>query len=162
MALPRVDDETMSLKVRVVQPADAAEWIRLRSALWPGDLEEHRAEADEFFSGDRHEPAEVLLAFNENGRAVGFVELSIRNIVDSCSSHHVAYLEGWYVDPDLRRRGVGGALIAAAERWAVEQGCTEFGSDALIDNEASHLAHRALGFEETGRVVNFRKDLERR
>ena len=145
--------------VRPVEPRDIAEWVRMRTALWPADLEAHRASADRFFAGHRHEPAEVLLAFGDEGRAIGFVELSIRNIVDSCTSNRVAYLEGWYVDPSLRRRGVGAALIAGAERWALQQGCTEFGSDSLIGNDVSERAHRALGFEETCRVVNFRKDL---
>lgn len=134
----------------------------MRAALWPDDIEEHRVAAERFFAGFRHEPAEVLLAFADSGHAVGFVELSIRSIVDGCSTDRVAYLEGWYVEPSLRRHGVGAALVAAAERWGVEQGCTEFGSDSLIDNEISHRAHRALGFEETGRVMNFRKDLPSR
>jgi aminoglycoside 6'-N-acetyltransferase I len=148
--------------VRPARRDDLDEWVRLRAALWPDDGEEHRAAAARFFDGHRHEPAEVLLAVDDQGSAIGFVELSIRNIVDSCSTDRVAYLEGWYVDPPVRRRGVGAALIAAAERWAEEQGCREFGSDSLIENEASQSAHRALGFEETGRVVNYRKDLVRR
>jgi aminoglycoside 6'-N-acetyltransferase I len=145
--------------VRAAEPRDIDDWVGLRSALWPGDPEEHRGAAGRFFRGHRHEPAEVLLAFDDEGRAIGFAELSIRNIVDSCASDRVAYLEGWYVAPAVRRRGVGAALIAGAERWAVQQGCTEFGSDSLIGNEVSERAHRALGFEETCRVVNFRKDL---
>jgi aminoglycoside 6'-N-acetyltransferase I len=145
--------------VRAAQPPDIDAWIRMRAELWPDDLEEHRSAANRFFAGHRHEPAEVFLAFDDAGRAIGFAELSIRNIVDSCSSERVAYLEGWYVDPPARRHGVGAALIANAERWALAQGCTEFGSDSLIDNPVSQLAHRALGFAETGRVVNYRKDL---
>jgi aminoglycoside 6'-N-acetyltransferase I len=145
--------------VRAVEPRDIDDWVRMRSALWLGDLEEHRDAANRFFKGHRHEPAEVLLALDDGGRAIGFAELSIRNIVDSCASDRVAYLEGWYVAPSVRRRGVGAALIAGAERWAVQQGCTEFASDSLIGNEVSERAHLALGFAETGRVVNFRKDL---
>jgi aminoglycoside 6'-N-acetyltransferase I len=150
------------IDVRAAEPPDVGEWVRMRAALWPDDIEEHRAAAERFFTGLRHEPAEVLLAFDDSGRAVGFVELSIRNIVDSCSTDRVAYLEGWYVEPSSRRQGVGAALVAAAERWGVGQGCTEFGSDSLIDNEVSCQAHCALGFQETGRVVNFRKDLTSR
>ena len=52
------------------------------------------------------------------------------------------------------------ALIAAVEAWTREQGCTELASDALIDNAASHAAHAACGFEETERVVYFRKPLQ--
>src|SRR5262245_3832175 len=143
------------IHVRTAAPRDLDDWLRLRAALWPDDLDEHRAEADRFYAGDRREPAEVLLAFDDEGRVSGFVDLSIRNIVDSCTTDRVAYLEGWYVVPHARRQGVGAARIAAAERWASDQGCTEFGSDSLIDNHVSLLAHRALGFEETGRVVNF-------
>jgi aminoglycoside 6'-N-acetyltransferase I len=71
----------------------------------------------------------------------------------------VAYLEGWYVVPGLRRQGVGRALVAAAEAWARAQGCTEFGSDAVLDNEPSAAAHRALGFEETAQIRCFKKVL---
>jgi aminoglycoside 6'-N-acetyltransferase I len=128
--------------------------------LWPdGTLGEHGRDADRFLAGDRHEPAEVLLACSHGDRAVGFVELSIRNIVDSCSTDRVGYLEGWYVVPSARGQGIGAALVAAGARWAKNRGCREFASDAEVDNEASQRAHLALGFTETGRCVNFRKDL---
>ena len=41
------------------------------------------------------------------------------------------------------------------------RGFREIGSDALLDNEASHAAHRDWGFSETERVVYFRKALDR-
>ena len=50
-------------------------------------------------------------------------------------------------------------LCAAVEAWGRERGCREFASDALIDNEASHCMHRALGFEERERVVCYCKPL---
>lgn len=147
------------IQIRSAAAPDRDAWLALRLALWPGDEAGHRAAIDRFFAGNRREPAEVLLAFASDGVAVGFVELSIRNIVDSCETDRVGYLEGWYVVPETRRQGVGGQLVAAAEEWARGQGCVEFASDALIDNDISHRAHRALGFEETGRVVTFRKSL---
>ncbi len=148
------------MKIRAVRPEDGIAWQRLRSALWTdGSVEEHRRDVERFLHGDRREPAEVLIAFDDADRAVGFVELSIRNIVDSCRTDRVGYLEGWYVAPEARRLGIGAALVASAEQWAREQGCLEFASDAALDNEASQRAHVALGFSETGRSVNFRKDL---
>jgi aminoglycoside 6'-N-acetyltransferase I len=144
--------------IRAVTAADADEWLRMRHALWPeGSLAEHRQDIERYFAGDRREPSEVLLAHTDNGALVGFAELSIRNIVDSCLTDHVAYLEGWYVVPEARRKGIGRALIRAAEEWAVRQGCTEFGSDSHIDNEVACAAHRGSGFEETGSVRTFRK-----
>jgi aminoglycoside 6'-N-acetyltransferase I len=101
----------------------------------------------------------VLIAVDEGGRPVGFAELSIRNIAEDCTTDRVAYLEGWYVDPSVRRQGIGAALVHAAEAWARGEGCTEFGSDTQLDNEASAAAHLALGFTETARLRTFLKRL---
>jgi aminoglycoside 6'-N-acetyltransferase I len=85
--------------------------------------------------------------------------LSIRNYAEDCVTDRVAYLEGWYVAPEWRRHGVGKSLVEAAEAWARSQGCTEFGSDALLDNDTSAAAHLALGFEETVQIRCFKKQL---
>ena len=49
--------------------------------------------------------------------------------------------------------------IRALEEWARQRGYAEMASDALLDNERSHRAHEASGYEEVGRVVQFRKAL---
>jgi aminoglycoside 6'-N-acetyltransferase I len=149
----------MTWQVRNVTTADADAWLRMRLALWPAEPAEHRADIDRFFAGDRHEPREVLVVEDEERRPVGFAELSIRNIVDGCDTPFVGYLEGWYVEPAVRRRGAGRALVEGAERWAQSLGCTEFASDVLIENTVSLAAHRVLGFEETSRVCTFRKSI---
>ncbi len=149
----------MTWQVRNVTTADADAWLRMRLALWPAEPAEHRADIDRFFAGDRHEPREVLVVEDEERRPVGFAELSIRNIVDGCDTPFVGYLEGWYVEPAVRRRGAGRALVEGAERWVQSLGCTEFASDVLIENTVSLAAHRVLGFEETSRVCTFRKSI---
>jgi aminoglycoside 6'-N-acetyltransferase I len=147
-------------RVRPAEPGDADRWLGLRQALWPDATDrEHQDEIARFFAGRSREPLAVLLAEDGNGRVVGFAELSIRTYAEGCDTDRVAYLEGWYVDPEARGQAVGRALVAAAEEWGRTQGCTEFASDAEADNEVSAAAHRALGFEEVGRVRCFRKDL---
>lgn len=132
----------------------------MRCDLWPeGNAGGHEAEIDEFFAGRLREPLAVLIACNAAGEAVGFAELSIRPYAEDCLTDHIAYLEGWYVVPGARRTGAGRALVEAAEAWAVERGCTEFASDALIDNDISAAAHRALGFVETEQIRCFKKIL---
>jgi aminoglycoside 6'-N-acetyltransferase I len=145
------------VRVRAAVPGDAAAWARMRCALWPEDGDQ-AGEVARFFAGGLVEPLAVLVA-EEGGALVGFAELSIRNIAESCVSGRVAYLEGWYVEPAHRRRGVGRALVLAAEEWGRAQGCPEFASDTQIDNEASAAAHLALGFAETDRIRCFRKEL---
>jgi aminoglycoside 6'-N-acetyltransferase I len=152
-----------AVHVRPAAKADAPAWLRMRCALWPeGSAREHGRDIDRYFAGHRREPKAALMAVDADGSPLGFVELSIRNIVDSCETDRVAYLEGWYVVPHARRRGVGSSLIAAAARWGLEHDCREFGSDSLVGNRVSRAAHLALGFEETGVVRNYRKDLVRR
>jgi aminoglycoside 6'-N-acetyltransferase I len=146
--------------VRAVTPSDAPAWLRLRRALWPHHAEsEHAAEITEFLEGRAREPLAVLVVADGADRLIGFGELSIRAYAEGCHTDRVAYLEGWYVVPDARNRGVGRALIAAAEEWGRAQGCVEFASDAELTNDASAAAHKALGFTEVGRVRCFRKDL---
>jgi aminoglycoside 6'-N-acetyltransferase I len=101
----------------------------------------------------------VLIAFDAQGDVLGFIELSIRAYAEGCVTDHVAFVEGWYVVPDTRGRGVGAALMNAAENWARAQGCTELGSDVEAENLGSAAAHRALGFVETGVIRCFKKSL---
>jgi aminoglycoside 6'-N-acetyltransferase I len=147
------------MQIRPVEPPDSTAWERMRQALWPSAEGEHAAEIAAFFAGNRSDPTEVLMAFDEAGTAIGFVELSIRSYAEGCTSDRVAYLEGWYVDPGMRSKGVGGALVRAAEDWGRSQGCTEMGSDTEIENTGSALAHRSLGFTEVERIICFRKPL---
>jgi aminoglycoside 6'-N-acetyltransferase I len=141
--------------VRRARIEDRVEHARMRAALWPDeDPEELASELDKLLA----DPTQVaFVAERGDGRLGGFAEASIRRYANSNDESPCAFLEGWWVDEDVRRRGVGRALVAAVEDWARAQGFTELGSDALIDNTLSHTAHRALGFEERERVIYFRK-----
>lgn len=148
------------ITIRNAGKADGDIWLELRCALWPeGSPDEHRAEIDGFFAGHAREPQAVLLAEDDRGGVIGFAELSIRSCAEGCESDRVAFLEGWYVKPEARRRGVGKSLVAAAERWGIEQGCVEFASDTQVDNEISRAAHLECGFTEVGVIRCFRKVL---
>jgi aminoglycoside 6'-N-acetyltransferase I len=101
----------------------------------------------------------AALVAEDQSSLLGFAEVSIRAYAEGCRTDRVGYLEGWFVEPEARRRGIGRQLVAAAEAWARSQGCVEFASDAEEQNELSAAAHRALGFAEVGLIRCFRKDL---
>ena len=143
--------------MQMVPPTSATDpaWLLLRSRLWPdgNDSEHLRYMADALARGHF-----VRLAFAPDGSAAGFVEASQRvDYVNGTSTSPVAFLEGLYVEPSARRKRVAQALVAEVERWAVALGCSELASDSPVENVAAHATHRALGFEETERVVYFRR-----
>ena len=140
----------MQLKV---PGASDRRWLALRSRLWPDGAEaEHlRYMADAIVRGHF-----VRLAIDPSGSAIGLVEASKRvDYVNGTSSSPVAFLEGLYVEPTSRRRGVARALVVAVVAWAASVGCEEIASDSPLENVAAHAVHRALGFAETERVVYF-------
>ena len=130
----------------------------MRRTLWPDCSEEMHAFEVAQQESNAAETA-VFVFRRMNGALGGFVEVSIRDRVDGSMSERVGYVEGWFVDEDLRGSGVGRELIAAAERWTLERGLGEIASDAELENEQSIRAHHALGFIETFRLVHFLKRL---
>jgi aminoglycoside 6'-N-acetyltransferase I len=103
----------------------------------------------------------VLVAERHGSVLGGFVQLGERGFAEGCWTSPVGYVEGWFVDEDLRRQGVGRALIAAALDWCRSRGYTELASDAQIGNEISIRAHLALGYQLVERIVCFRREVPR-
>ena len=148
-----------SFEVRRVTVADRDEWRRMRAALWPLEPSDHDDEIEAYLRAPGDAGAAAFVALRAEGGLAGFVELRLRDFAEGCTSSPVAYVEGWWVDTDSRRRGVGEALMAAAEDWARGSGIRELASDCDFDNEISLSAHLALGFSEAERVICLRKDL---
>jgi aminoglycoside 6'-N-acetyltransferase I len=144
--------------VRHVAPADRSEWRRMRDALWPHGSPEHPEEIDAYLRAPE-QGAAVFVAERAAGGLAGLLELRLRDFAEGCTSSPVAYVEGWWVDPDARRQGVGAALMRAAEGWSRRRGLRELASDCDLDNEPSLRAHEALGFAEAVRVICLRKRL---
>lgn len=141
----------MSVNDRVI-------WAEMRIALWPDEaLPAHTATIDELL-GDND--VWGLIAEATDGGAVGFAEIAMRKYANGCDTQPVAFLEGVWVNPQFRRRGIGTRLIAHAEALLAARGFRELGSDTQINNHASQAAHVAWGFSETERVVYFRKLLK--
>ncbi|CAN5586261.1 N/A [soil metagenome] len=144
--------------IRPMKEDDIDEWFRLRKLLWDESSdEEHKAEMLDIY--EHTDSQLVLIAETDDGKFVGFLEASIRPFVEDCHTDHVGYLEGWFVEEDFRRYGIGRKLVKNAENWARSKGCEEMASDSEIGNELSFKAHLKLGYEETSRLVHLRKDL---
>jgi aminoglycoside 6'-N-acetyltransferase I len=148
------------MKVRLVGPDDRSEWLRLLSGLYPDTTDsDHLAIVDAYLFGseaDELVPAAVFVVELSGEGLGGFLELSLRNYAEGCTGE-TPYIESWFVVEEHRGKGIGGALMRAAEAWARGRGYPELASDALLDNTISHAAHRGVGFEEVERTVHYRK-----
>ena len=145
--------------VRIATENDREELCRLIGALFPEiPPAQLHGEVDEYLDPVGRTEI-VLVAARASGKLAGFVEVGTRPYAEGCATSPVPYIEAWYVDDDVRRQGIGGALFRAAEAWARAEGFTEIASDVQIDNAVSISAHKALGYEETERIVCFRRSL---
>lgn len=150
-------------KMRIVRGTidHVNQWARLRAALWPdGSVEQHREDIVETFLQGAVKTV-AFLGEGEESEIIAFAEGSLRSdYVNGCKTSPVVFLEGIYVLPSHRQKGVARLLCHAIGIWGRSRGCSEFASDAPLENEVSRNFHAALGFAETQRVVFFRKDIE--
>jgi len=115
--------------IRHAVPADAPSWEVLRCELWPDGTADHGPEIASFFAGTLPEPAAVLVALIPSGEMIGFAELSIRTDLPSLEEVRAGYVEGLYLRPEFRGRGIARQLLLASRQWARDQKCAAFASD---------------------------------
>jgi aminoglycoside 6'-N-acetyltransferase I len=133
--------------IRDYHPSDNERLQIMLHALWSD------------YDGQEDLANEQVFVWDQDGVVMGFILIGIRPWVDGAESSPCPHIEGWYVEPELRRQGVGRALVRAAEDWCKAAGYTELTSDVLVDNDISLQAHVALGFTPTERVQYFKKIL---
>lgn len=144
----------MIKKARIEDSKIVAE---LAILLWPAhEINDLEKEMKNYIISEN---SAVFIYYNEN-IAVGFVQCSLRNdYVEGTKSSPVGYLEGIYVEAEHRKRGIGKKLLIQSEEWAKSKGCSEFASDCELNNTESLKFHLQIGFEETNRIICFKKNL---
>jgi RimJ/RimL family protein N-acetyltransferase len=145
----------MTVRIRPAEPADAAGLVALASAVssepegWLLSDRLWRSVADErryIRALRRHPDAVLLVADSEPEGLVG--RLSIARDPHPASTH-VADL-GLMVAASHRRRGVGTALMQAAEAWARRARVTKLELHVFPHNEAAIALYDKLGYEREG------------
>ena len=135
------------MSVRPLRFSELSEAQALSHQLWP-DEPHHDFNGEHVFVWER-----------EGGSLGGFASVSVRPFVNGAESAPCPHLEGWFVEADLRRNGVGRALLAAIEDWCRAKGYRELTSDTWLDDDRSVKAHTAFGFTPTERIQYFKKSI---
>jgi GNAT superfamily N-acetyltransferase len=143
--------------IRPAQPADAALVLSFVRKLadyerLTGEVQASEADLRAALFGPRPS-AEVVLA-EQDGRAVGFALFF--HTFSTFVGKPGLWLEDIFVDPEVRGRGCGRALMAHLARLAVERDCGRFEWSVLNWNEPSIAFYRGLGAQAMDAWTGFR------
>jgi aminoglycoside 6'-N-acetyltransferase I len=145
------------MELRAIAQHDFPEWKALRQALY-NELKDadNDSEVQKIFaSHDWH----CWFVIDKQGNIIGLVELAARNIVDGCLSSPVAYLEGLYLKPGYRSKGIGKQIIKFILSWCAKNGYSELATDTELANTRAQHFYESTGFEETDRIVQYRIEI---
>ena len=126
---------------RALATLDRATWSTLTSPAPPP------AEIDWSFFNEKVEIRDVLVAVVD-GEVAGYVRLS--HPYPLASSSHVLHITGIAVDPAFQRRGVGRALMDAAESEARARGARRLTLRVLGPNTAARRLYERSGYAVEG------------
>lgn len=86
----------------------------------------------------------ILVAEDGNGKRLGWVHASGRRFLES---DPYAEIGGIVVDAGSRRRGVGGALLLEAEKWARERGYTTLRIRSNMKRTEARPFYERMGYQ---------------
>jgi ribosomal protein S18 acetylase RimI-like enzyme len=135
------------MQLRAFRPADLQTLFEIDAACFPPGISYSLQELAGFISGRGSETwvaeaeggiAGFLIAARAPGKMMQIVTIDVR--------------ENW------RRRGVGAALMDAAEQWGREQGCEGARLQTGEGNRAAQAFYRARGYVKLGEISRYYSD----
>ncbi|HUK31362.1 MAG TPA: GNAT family N-acetyltransferase [Candidatus Acidoferrum sp.] len=143
------------ISIRGPRMEDAAALARLATQLgYPSTPEQVVPRLEAIL----RDPMAVLFVVERaSGEVTGFIHLMHQHLIEYDQRVEVA---GLVVDEECRGMGIGRALMARAEEWAVERGCRHINVRSKISRAAAHAFYEGLGYEHYKSQKAFRKDLK--
>lgn len=130
----------------------------------PTDLDAVEALENRVFSGDRLSrrslrryigaPSALMLAAFSDAAFAGYALIGLRKGSKLASLYSIA------VDPDMGGRGLGRALMIAAEQGAAARGRETLALEVRADNAGAVALYERLGYERFGAIPDYYEDGE--
>lgn len=135
-------------------PADLPAVRELLEQLgYPLDL----AEVARRFAAVVSAPGHAALVAEAAGRIAGLVHVYVRPALENPTE---AIVEAVVVNSAQRRSGIGRALMAAAEDWAIARRVRSLALSSNITRSGAHAFYHALGYRTAATALILRKDLK--
>jgi GNAT superfamily N-acetyltransferase len=142
------------MNIRPPTPADYDRVADLAGQLgYPCTGAQIRARLAEMEDPNRYA---VLVAELPEGRIAGWIGVHLFRAIElDCR----AEITGLIVDQEIRSRGIGQALLAAAEDWARNQGCGAIAVHSNVMRDGAHRFYERRGFQHVKTQKSFCKTL---
>ncbi len=98
----------------------------------------------------------ILVALNDAGAVIGWIQAHASHVIESGFRVEIA---GLIVSTDVRRCGVGRALVSRAEEWARRLGAEAIVVRSNVQRVESHAFYPALGYSVSKTQTVYRKPL---
>jgi GNAT superfamily N-acetyltransferase len=148
-----MEGSTMNTEIRAAAAGDAEAIADLSGQLgYPATGEEVRARLDQI---ERRGDGQVFVA-TEGGAVAGWIHVFGTLVLESPAS---AEIGGLVVDGKSRGRGIGAALMSAAEAWAREAGHGTVRLRSNVIRERAHRFYERLGYARTKQQVVFARTI---
>jgi aminoglycoside 6'-N-acetyltransferase I len=143
------------ITIEEISPGNVSGITELIIKLWPEC--DYKEEYENGLKIMKSADQQIFVA-KEKKSCIGFIQLSLKtDYVEGTTSSPVVYIEGLYVEPQCRRKGIARRLILKAEKWGLRKNCVEIASDSELTNTDSIEFHNSIGFQEVNRIVCFKK-----
>jgi GNAT superfamily N-acetyltransferase len=143
---PSVDAGKVETAVRDARAEDADAMSRLCAQL--GYPAQAGAMPERLLRFQRDPNARALVADAGDG-PIGLATVHLRHTINHEAP--IAQLTLLVVDETQRTRGVGRALVEAAERWAHARGCHRIVVTTALQRADAHAFYERIGYRHTGR-----------
>jgi GNAT superfamily N-acetyltransferase len=148
------EDESSRITIREARISDAPNLAPLATQLGYESTPEEVAERlPGIFADSEHI---IFVAELKGGELAGYVDTFLFRTV---ASNVRAEIAGLVVEEKSRSHNIGRMLMARAEDWAREKGCSECGLRSNVIREGAHRFYENLGYRVNKTQKSFRKKL---
>ena len=143
----------MDPAVRIAHQDDVPRIVELTAQL---GYEISRDAADERLRRILVRPDDRFLVADDQSAVVGWLHAVV---VDYIETGPFVVIAGLVVDKTMRKRGIGRALLSAAEQWAVERGCHVVRLWSSAARTDAHRFYERLGYAHIKTQFSFVKSV---
>ena len=141
--------------VRKAGEPDCSEIARLTAQLgYPGSLEVTRQRFRRLIESDTD--AVFVAQARDDAALAGWIHGALSQYLES---DYRAEIAGLVVDARFHRKGIGRALVARVESWAIERGAAQTVVRCQTSRKEAHLFYESLGYGRIKTQIVFRKSL---